>query len=173
MNEQVFFWFYTLGQKLGASSVYFLANLLPGVLFFGLGLWSLATKHRMKTLTMFLSSLVSALAAWLLVDLLKSSFVNPRPFEVLNIIPIVATNLGDAWPSGHASFMSAWAAAFWLQDKRAGAVLLVGAVIVGLARIMAGVHYPLDVLTGWFLGGLIGGGLIFVFGRLKRGCQRF
>ena len=171
MNEQIFFWFYYLGQKLGSWPVYFLASLLPWFLGLGLIIWFLVSKHRLRVLRIIFLSLAAALGAWFLTNLFKYNLFNPRPFEILGIVPIITTNLGDAWPSGHATFMSALAVALWSQDKKIGIIFFGAALVVGLARIMAGVHYPLDVLSGWLLGSLVGYGLIFVLSRLKIDIQ--
>jgi undecaprenyl-diphosphatase len=47
-------------------------------------------------------------------------------------------------------------------------LLLLWAFMVGYSRIYVGVHYPLDVITGMFFGGLIG----WVFYTLQRLLQK-
>ena len=60
-----------------------------------------------------------------------------------------------AFPSSHATVFAALGMAIYLRDKKAGRWFLAGAVVIGLARIVAGVHYPLDILAGFLLGGLV------------------
>ena len=52
---------------------------------------------------------------------------------------------------------------FWGGKRRLWAVLLIlWALLVGYSRIYLGVHYPLDVLSGCFAGGMLG----WLFARL-------
>ena len=62
-----------------------------------------------------------------------------------------------SFPSGHATFFSALATALYFYHKRLGLWFGLGAVIIGLARIISGIHYPADILTGFGLGMLIAG----------------
>lgn len=62
-----------------------------------------------------------------------------------------------SFPSGHAARAVMLAVlALGMGPAWLGALLLVWAPLVGLARIAMGVHYLSDVLAGWFLGALMG-----------------
>lgn len=69
-----------------------------------------------------------------------------------------------SFPSGHAAravMLAVLGAALgppWL-----GVVLLVWAPLVGLARVVLGVHYPSDVVAGMVLGALMGGVVLAIF----------
>jgi undecaprenyl-diphosphatase len=68
-----------------------------------------------------------------------------------------------SFPSGHAArAMMLAVLAIALGPAWFGAVLLVWAVCVSLARVAMGVHYLSDILAGMFFG-LVMGGLILVF----------
>lgn len=162
MNQEIFFWFYNLGQGIGVWPVFFVAALLPWCLFFGLLVWVLFAKNKPTAFVVVMSSLLASVIAWFLASLYKYNFVNPRPFEVLNIWPFLVTNLGDAWPSGHAVLFSTLAVMLWFQKRSLGLIFVFGALLIGFARIMAGVHWPFDVFGGWLFGGLVG----FVFTKL-------
>jgi len=60
-------------------------------------------------------------------------------------------------PSGHAIFMASLAGASVLfKDRRIAIVLSVGAIIIAVARVVAGVHWPSDIIVGLILGWSIG-----------------
>jgi undecaprenyl-diphosphatase len=58
----------------------------------------------------------------------------------------------SSFPSDTATFLFAIAAGFWLVSRWSGLFFGVFAVLVGLARIFFGLHYPSDVLVGALIG---------------------
>ena len=65
-----------------------------------------------------------------------------HPKQTLLLVRHAADN---SFPSDHATVAFAVAFAVLVFHKRLGLLLLAGAVVVGLARILVGVHYPVDV----------------------------
>ena len=79
----------------------------------------------------------------------------PRPFEeTIYVAPIGPLPAGLSFPSAHSWVSFAFASAFLYYPKYAklGQVLVVLAALVALGRVMAGVHYPSDVIAGSLLG---------------------
>jgi undecaprenyl-diphosphatase len=72
-----------------------------------------------------------------------------------------------SFPSGHASRTMGMAVLLLARvEVLPGAVLLGWSFLVGLSRIILGVHYVLDVLAGYLLGGLVA---LAVWALLARG----
>ena len=46
----------------------------------------------------------------------------------------------------------ALATTIWLHDRKVGWIYIIWALFVGLARILANVHYPIDIWGGAILG---------------------
>lgn len=89
-------------------------------------------------------------------DVAKSMYYRPRPYlaDPVDIILRVARDMDSAYPSGHALIASI-GAAFCLarfRHKTVAAVLAFEAALVCYSRVYVGVHYPLDVVGGVFLG---------------------
>jgi membrane-associated phospholipid phosphatase len=89
----------------------------------------------------------------------------PRPFVAHphDAILLVAPSSEPSFPSDHAvaAFAIAFAVAF--IGRRTGAAFLAGATLIALSRVIAGLHYPGDVLGGAVIG-LLSAALVFWLG---------
>lgn len=118
-----------------------------------------------KTLTLIILGVLIVTASDQLSNLFKYGFKRLRPChenEVQDLIRLVKSYCGGKYSyfSAHASTGMALAVFFGASlkaiNKNLIYLLIIFAVIVGYSRIYIGVHYPLDVLTGFVLGGVIG-----------------
>jgi undecaprenyl-diphosphatase len=101
-------------------------------------------------------SLFAGVAAWAFAETIKYLSPSPRPFiELSTITPLFTHGALDSFPSGHAAFSFALASYLFFHHKILGGVLLVGALIVSLSRVIVGIHWPLDILVGAILGVLV------------------
>ena len=135
--------------------VIFIANWLPyiaSIFLFGIFIWRKKLSKNALVLVFF--SVIVALIARLPLVFLIQLFINrPWPFVVdSQIINILGQPLTSSFPSGHATFFFALAAALFILDKRLGSILFLFVSLMGLARIVAGVHWTTDILAGAFLG---------------------
>ena len=73
-----------------------------------------------------------------------------RPYQIIMTRPLVMPSLETPFPSDHAmvAFALALAVIFMTRFKRIGLVALILAIGVGLGRVFALVHSPLDVFGG-------------------------
>ncbi len=83
---------------------------------------------------------------------LYDGYFRPRPFTELDASLLFYMPTDSSFPSNSAAAMFALAAAVWGIDRRTGSVLLGVAGVFGLARVYAGVHYPLDILAAGAIG---------------------
>ncbi len=91
---------------------------------------------------------------------LKALFSTPRPFEIDESVlrgEAGETALGGGFPSGHAqASMTFWGLiAFSFQKRWLYLLCALIIVLISLSRIYLGVHFPIDVLGGLFIGGII------------------
>ena len=76
----------------------------------------------------------------------------PRPFDVFPKVVSLFPETSYAFPSGHATFFMAIAFAIFFNHKKVGYVFILFALLIGVARIVSGVHFPVDILGGYILG---------------------
>jgi len=158
----------------------FLASVLPiilvlvfGVIIFGLyaprgGSWR-------KRFYYFGFTALSLLLSGLVLALVRFSFLRTRPYLALDFEPLIDPGQNAALPSAHATvlFVLAFTLIYvfkkmkigWLfygspeelalkrnKIKRASGWFFILALLVGLARIAVGAHWPFDIFAGLILG---------------------
>lgn len=98
---------------------------------------------------------------------LKEYFGRIRPCKTLEAVRIVKGCAGQmSFPSNHATnSMGAALLAFYYGPRFLGFSAIILAVLIGFSRIYLGVHYPFDILAGFFVGALWA--ICFVKGRQK------
>lgn len=124
---------------------------LSAVLWARMGAWD----KSVLALAAFLASKVIILAGWI-------TWSRPRPGGVAGgeIVPAEMSS----YPSGHSvqaltiyGLLALWWAAStdrWWERALAWTAVLIGAVVVGIARVRIGAHYPSDIAGGIALGAL-------------------
>ncbi len=89
----------------------------------------------------------------ILTPLIRALHPRPRPFEVLHFTPLINHEFGNSIPSGHAAFFFALAFAFYFAGwRRRGAWMFAAALVMGVCRVIAGAHWPLDIVAGMLVG---------------------
>ena len=78
----------------------------------------------------------------------------PRPFEAGLGVAHLLHAASPSFPSSHATAYAALAFSFLLVDgyRAVGGILLALAGLVSVARVVVGVHYPLDIVGGAAVG---------------------
>lgn len=78
---------------------------------------------------------------------------NHQPFAVLsNTNQLIEKAIDNSFPSDHTILFFSFCMSFWLFKKGKWIVWILLAILVGVSRIWVGVHYPLDVIAGAFIG---------------------
>lgn len=98
-----------------------------------------------------------------LVSFFRHCLNAPRPYDEWAISPLISREKhGDSLPSRHVFSATVISLVAWRVVWPLGVVLLVLTVILGLVRIIGGVHYPRDIIAG-MLCGIICGACLWIF----------
>lgn len=97
--------------------------------------------------------IVGILIAWGISYLMKIGFAIPRPFlQFPDITPLFLYGGYNSFPSGHATLFAGLATAITLIHRNIGIFFIVAALSISITRVIAGIHFPIDILVGWILG---------------------
>lgn len=150
---------YFLNGFLGTSTLLdntflFLASYLPFLLVAAfLLLLYFSTYSRRDKRYLFWVTTVSALTARFgVTEIIRFFYHRPRPFAAFPQIHALFTDTEWSFPSGHATFFFAMAAALYLYNKKWGVGFFIATLAVTISRVVAGVHYPSDILGGAGIG---------------------
>jgi undecaprenyl-diphosphatase len=114
---------------------------------------ALAASWRHSALVHGLHAILAAVLARVANEPITRAVARPRPFERLQMIPLVGHDRGGSFPSNHAT------GAFALAVSMAGVpgygpILVVLAVLLTVSRVYVGLHYASDVVAGVLHGSL-------------------
>lgn len=109
-------------------------------------------KTRAYWLAFLLLSVILSRA--LFTEIIRFFYYRNRPFVELGFKPLFEHSASTSFPSGHAAFYFVLAFVVVLLHRKWGWAYVLGAVLMGLARVAAGVHWPFDIVAGALVAGL-------------------
>ncbi|MBI4138239.1 MAG: phosphatase PAP2 family protein [Candidatus Wildermuthbacteria bacterium] len=102
---------------------------------------------------LFEAASAAFLSRGVVTEAIRFFWHNPRPFVEQGTMPLIAESpLSWSFPSGHATFFFALGAVLYSYNKKAGIAFLAFSGLMGIARVLAGVHWPLDIAGGAVIG---------------------
>lgn len=127
------------------------------------GLWSYGSFHQEETskreaLSLFYATTLAFGIYWILDFGLP---VRPRPELTDTVKPLINHIPDNSFPSGHAIYAGATvtAAFLFIRNRAIAGFLLVLGMLMALCRVIAGIHYPGDIIAGAPIG--IGSAFLF------------
>lgn len=178
MNTSIFYFFYNLSHQSAAFDKFIIfwadTSAIPVFLLAGLYFAYLFIFHRdwkdKKWITWFWECFTigaSIFSAWLMSFIIKIIVHAPRPYVKLHdLTPLIVHGGYDSFPSGHATVFFGLATAIYLYNKKAGILFYLFAILIALARVITGVHFPLDIFVGALLGIFIAAKVHFILSSL-------
>ena len=105
-----------------------------------------------------------------LVHLFKLIVGRARPelfteYGAYSLTPFAYDDLYSSFPSGHSAAVGAFFGAFSMLAPRLRPLFLLGALTIGVSRVIVGAHYPSDVAAGLLLGLWTAVATAYVFAR--------
>ena len=100
-----------------------------------------------------LATISTILSRGIFTELIQFYYYRPRPFAAMDFSPLIDHAATGSFPSGHMAFFSV-VLTVWLINRRAGAWFFLSSILIGLARVAAGIHWPSDILGGALVGAL-------------------
>ena len=102
-------------------------------------------------------------SGFVILSLLRKKINAPRPYEEWAIKPLLDRDRpGQSMPSRHVFSATIISMACLHASLSVGVILLVFSALLGLVRVLGGVHFPKDVVVGYMCG-LVWGVLFFLF----------
>lgn len=143
--------FDTLVVFLAAYLQYFLIATFLALLYF------VAYSKREKLCLFWTTAISITIARGGITEIIRFFYHRPRPFLDLSANKLLSnewfySDTEWSFPSGHSAFFFAMATAIYLCNKKWGIWFFIAAILMNISRIVAGVHYPSDILGGAVVG---------------------
>lgn len=118
------------------------------------GLWAAGPTEddRRRTQRAILFALIGVAIANALMRGLQVFYFHPRPFATETVKLLFYRPSVSSFPSVPVATMFCYVTGIWSANRRAAWLMLAFSVSFALSRVIAGVHYPSDILGGAALG---------------------
>lgn len=90
--------------------------------------------------------------ALVLARIASKMYYDPRPFVTQHVQPLFYHAPNNGFPSDHSLLAMALTATVYYFNKRLAGLMLVFTALIGVARVLAKVHSPIDIAGAWLIG---------------------
>jgi undecaprenyl-diphosphatase len=165
LDIKLFYFFNNLAGKSQTfdTIIIFLAEYLQYILItvFLMLLYFSAYSKLEKFYILGVTTISIILSRFIIVEIIRFFYHRPRPFLILQVHKLLSSgwfysDIEWSFPSGHSAFFFAMATAIYLCNKKWGIWFVIAAILMNISRIVAGVHYPSDILGGAVAGIMVG-----------------
>lgn len=153
-NTDLFFYIYNLNGQSWILDKLMLFATSPFIYIIFFIVILLGIKGGIKEKKALLLIVIALPIAVLLIKAIHLFFFEPRPFVTFSLPPLVSESPDSAsFPSRHATIAAVFAFAYLFFKSKWWPIAVVTMLLIGISRIYVGVHYPLDVVGGFAIGG--------------------
>lgn len=122
---------------------------------FFIALFSFTKIGRKGKIEMLLFSAITLPLIYLVAMTIAFVYFDPRPFVVGHFIPLIPHDPDNGFPSDHTLLSSAIAMVVYVFNKKWGVVILILTAMIGISRVLAGVHHLADVIGSIFISAIV------------------
>ncbi|HUC01454.1 MAG TPA: phosphatase PAP2 family protein [Candidatus Paceibacterota bacterium] len=154
LDEKVFQFLYASGHHNAFWNVLaiFFAQWMPYLLCAAFLLLVYYQKGWRRRVYLFCEGMLAIiLARGIVTEVIRYFYHEPRPFSFYGFAPLF-NETGWSFPSAHAAWFFALALVVFFANRKWGWWFLGLSILMGLARIYAGVHWPIDIVGGAAVG---------------------
>jgi len=105
-------------------------------------------RHKVEMVALLAASVI---VAALLAKLASVLHQDPRPFARDGITPYFSHGPDNGFPSDHTTYSAVIAFVIMKYSHKLGIALAVLALLIGSARVVAGVHHGQDIIAGFLI----------------------
>lgn len=113
---------------------------------------------------LLLRAIIVPASSFMILSIFRRIINLPRPYEVYSIPPVISKKTkGKSFPSRHVFCVAliGMTALYAFDSCFIGIVIIIIAVMMAFLRVFSGVHFPRDVIAGFFCG-IIMGAVLFI-----------
>lgn len=155
LDTQIFYFLNSLaGQSLVLDNILvFFASYFAYILILIFLYWLVFYVNREKLQIFFVITASALIAKFGITELIRFFYHRSRPFiDLPSVNQLIIHENSGSFPSGHAAFFFAISMAIYMYNKRLGALFFIFALFMTISRVIAGVHYPSDIIGGALVG---------------------
>lgn len=102
------------------------------------------TRNKQKSIVLL--SVIFLPLAYIFAQVIAFFYFDPRLFVLGNFTPLISHAPDNGFPSDHMLLASAIASILFLYNKKIGILAWLIAIVVGIARVYAGIHHVIDIV---------------------------
>lgn len=183
IDTNIFLFFNGLNSPWADFLFYWISNRFIWIPLYAIILFFLIKRWKKKSIFIALVLILCVTLSDQTCNIIKKTVQRPRPshnVELCEQVHLFMEKDGSyykggqyGFPSSHAanSIVIAWFVIFFINNKKRWPVycILAWVLLISYSRIYLGVHYPSDLIIGWFIGSLYSTVLFFC---LKKGIKK-
>ena len=112
-------------------------------------LFILAKKKDKKRIVLY--CLITGIIALVIAFIVSQLYFNPRPFVVQGVEPLIPHTPDNGFPSNHVLLAATISSVLLIFSKKLSLVSGIITLLIGLGRVLALIHHPIDIIASMLI----------------------